>query len=379
MKKLIRVCLFLIISKLSFATCSGTFVNPITDVCWSCMFPIYISPLPVKWGYAGQKGKVVTEQKSIQDSYLHSLQVLPLGMCHCSGRGLVLLGVLMSWYEPYRSVDVTKNPFCLTGLGGLDLGAGLSDLLPSAGYGDEVHGMQTRSSFYQVHWYLDPILEMLEILDVGCTLGQTVSIDLLFLSEVDPAWNDDDISFIFSPEVVLFTSMPAQLACATDCISASLPYRPSPISFADNITYSRSDNDPANTSSASNPSKYLYWCGGCQGSLFPLDGNNIDAMHEVQTTILSAEKANMLIHRMGLEMSTTSITGMCRNIIPDMFMDKSEWKYSMTFPKPQGLSPGTCCNAFGETDSTWNSGASYPVKGENFNYLWYHERDCCYF
>lgn len=236
MKKLL-ISLLLITSSLSFADdkCSGSFVNPITDVCWSCMFPIYISPLPIKWGYAGQKGSVVTEKKSIQDSYLKGLQVLPLGLCHCPNHSVAFIGFLMSFYEPYRSVDVTKDPFCLVGLGGINLGAGLSDLLPSPGYGDEVHGMQTRSSFYQVHWYLDPILEMLEVLDVGCTMGANASIDLLFMSEVDPAWSDDDISFIFSPEVVLFTSMPAQLACATDCIAASLPYQAPKLQIADNI------------------------------------------------------------------------------------------------------------------------------------------------
>ncbi|MBY0378989.1 MAG: TraU family protein [Burkholderiales bacterium] len=51
----------------------------------------------------------------------------------------------------------------------------------------------------------------------------------------------------------------------------------------------------------------------------------------------------------------------------------------MAFPKPQAITSPSCCNAFGETDATWNSGASFPIVGENFNYLWYHERDCCYF
>lgn len=28
-------------------TCTGKFMNPITDVCWSCMFPISIGPVPI--------------------------------------------------------------------------------------------------------------------------------------------------------------------------------------------------------------------------------------------------------------------------------------------------------------------------------------------
>ena len=80
MKKLL-ISLLLITSNLSFADdkCSGSFVNPITDVCWSCMFPIYISPLPIKWGYAGQKGSVVTEKKSHYGVQPHPLQLQLFG------------------------------------------------------------------------------------------------------------------------------------------------------------------------------------------------------------------------------------------------------------------------------------------------------------
>ena len=32
------------------------------------MFPIYISPLPIRWDYAGQKGETVYDKKSIQEN-----------------------------------------------------------------------------------------------------------------------------------------------------------------------------------------------------------------------------------------------------------------------------------------------------------------------
>ena len=136
--------------------------------------------------------------------------------------------------------------------------------------------------------------------------------------------------------------------------------------------------DWLNPASAANPSKYLFWCGGCQGSLYPLDGNNSDSHYAVQSSVLSAEKLTGLVHRMGLEDKTTGTIGMCNNILPDMFMDKSEWKYSMGFPVPQTAYAPSCCNAFGETDSTWNSNASFPYTGEDFTYIMYHERDCCF-
>jgi conjugal transfer pilus assembly protein TraU len=379
------------------ATCAGKFINPITDVCWSCMFPMYISPLPVFWNIKQQKGQVVLDQPSIKahasaifspDGY-----ITPLGICGCPNR-LYMPGILMSFYEPYRSVDITKAPFCFVGLGGLDLGEGLSSLVPAPNGAQPNYDNQGHSSFMNMHWYLDPILAILEILDTGCTMGDTASIDIAFMSEIDPMWNDDDVSFIFAPDSVLYTSLPAQLACTVDCIATSIP-NVSPSSktqFINNVsipTYGASasgmDNpaNMANPASNLNPSKYLYWCAGCQGSIYPLDGNNANNIQQVQNAILSAVKANNMIHRLGLQMKTTGFYGMCANVIPDLQLDKAEWKYQMQYPLPQGLNPttavGTCCNAIGETDSTWNSGASFPITGEDFNFLWFHERDCCYF
>lgn len=391
MKKRILItisCLvFFISSSFADGKCSGKFFNPFTDVCWSCMFPIFVAPLPTKIGYSGQKGGIAPEKLSVQNSP----SLLPTGACLCPGH-LIPMGLLTSYQEPRRMVDVTKDPYCLVGLGGISLASGLDSIFPASGYGDETHGMQTRSSFYQMHWYAAPLLAILELFDdVGCTQGEVAEIDLAFMSEVDPAWNDDDVSFIFSPEEVLFSSLPAQLACTADCVGTSLPYSAPGEGIGDvklkfDPGYLKlgtpSDDKASNPSSRSNPSRSLFWCAGCQGGLYPLNGNNIDSHYEVQTTLLTAEKANVLVHRMGLEMTTSGVSGMCSNVIPDMMIDKSEWKYQMTFPLPSPLNPvgstsGACCNAFGETDSTWNSGASYPINGENFSYFWFHERDCC--
>lgn len=368
--------------------CSGSFINPITDVCWNCMFPIYISPMPIKWtgGRHGSKGGVAAENNSfMQLNGTGDGITLPTGICFCKSRSIFTPGILISFYEPTRSVDITKSPFCLVGLGGIDMGSSFSDILPSATFGEEVHGMQTRSSFYQMHWYANPILALLELLDIGC--GMDSSIDIMFFSELDPLWNDDELAFIFSPEAVLFTSLEAQLACSADCIATSMRYSGGDINvgiattdIVDNLSFRNIDNKISNTGSKNNPSKYLYWCAGCQGSLFPLNGHNIDAHYAVQTSILTACKANVLMHRMMLQTKTTGYHSMCNAFLPDIFLDKSEWKYSMLFPKRQTTSISSdCCNTFGETDIPWNSGASYPYKGENFHYLWYHQRDCCYY
>jgi conjugal transfer pilus assembly protein TraU len=288
------------------------------------------------------------------------------------------IGLMMSWYEPSRFVDVTRTPFCMVGLGGIDLSDGLSGILPAPGYGDEKHGMETQSSFYQVHWFMDPIMAILGIIDTACNVGTSKSMDLMFMSEVDPTWNDDTLSVIFSPEVVLFSSLPAQLACGVDCVGSSLPNADTDNKPIMPNPYFVRNTSPTNPASSANPSKYLFWCGGCQGALYPLNGNNSDSAYAVQSSILTTEKVNGLVHRMGLEDMTTGDFGMCNNLLPDMYMNKAEWKYSMSFPIPQTVNSPACCNAMGETDSTWNSNTSFPYTGEDFTYVMYHERDCCF-
>ncbi len=362
------------------STCHGRFINPITDICWSCLFPMFIGPIPVVWNIGNQKGATIIDVDNGIDYGVPMVKSgqLPAGTCTCSERGFIApIGLMMSWYEPSRFVDVTRAPFCMVGLGGIDLSGGLSGILPAPGYGDSKRAGETSSSFYQTHWFLDPIFAILGIIDAGCNVGASKSIDLMFMSEVDPTWNDDSLSIIFSPEVVLFSSIPAQLACGIDCVGASLPNTEPAAKVVWPAPYFSNTPSATNPASGSNPSKHLFWCGGCQGSLYPLDGNNVDNAYAVQSSILSAEKLNGLMHRMGLEDYTTGTWGMCNNLLPDMFLRKDEWKYSMGYPVPQTAYPA-CCNAFGETDANWNSGASFPYTGEDFTYIMYHERDCCF-
>lgn len=385
MKKLIPLLLAGIIGTAHAdpkSSCQGRFLNPVTDICWSCIFPMYIGPIPMVFNIGNQKGAtIIDDDKGILPGFpFVSSGKMPLGTCTCMDRAIIApVGLMMSWYEPARFVDVTRAPFCMVGLGGIDLSAGLADLLPAPGYGDEKHGGEVSSSFYQTHWFLDPVMAILGIIDTACNVGTSKSMDLLFMSEVDPTWNDDSLSIIFSPEVVLFSSLPAQLACGIDCVGSSLPNTNSDNQFMlpDPLYFVRHPS-ATNPASAANPSHFLFWCGGCQGSLYPLDGNNSDSAYAVQSSILSAEKLNGLVHRMGLEDMTTGTFGMCNNLLPDMFLNKVEWKYSMGFPISQTAYSPSCCNMLGETDASWNSGASFPYTGEDFTYVMYHERDCCF-
>jgi hypothetical protein len=135
-------------------------------------------------------------------------------ICFCSNPPRI--GVSIGFWEPVRLVDVTRTPFCMVGLGGIAIDPGI-EVPRGAQVG---HDSQTRNSFYQVHWYTNPILYWLEVLlDFPCL--EKGSLDLVYLTEVDPLWADDELTAILNPEAVLFANAPAKAACAADCVAST--------------------------------------------------------------------------------------------------------------------------------------------------------------
>jgi conjugal transfer pilus assembly protein TraU len=220
---LIRFLLLLTISLQPLqAKCVGRFVNPVTDICWKCLFPIKIAGFTIASGGADPAG-------------VNKL------LCTC-GKPIPRIGIPVSFWEPARLVDVTRTPYCLVNMGGISLAN-----TGTRGRGDieEDQNNVTKKSFYQVHWYTYPVIYWLELLiDFICL--ETISIDLAYVTELDPLWNDDEKNSILNPEALLFGNVIAQAACAADCIAAT----------------------------ASLPLDPLFWCGGCQGSLYPLHRNH---------------------------------------------------------------------------------------------------------
>ena len=120
--------------------CEGRFPNPITDICWSCVFPINFG--------AG----ALTLPLSLGQEDTPNPGGSPICMCGINP------GIKISFWEPVRHVDVVRKPFCMTSLGGIDMNPGFN----------APHGTQEKkdnsdtSSLYQVHWYIDPILILLQ-------------------------------------------------------------------------------------------------------------------------------------------------------------------------------------------------------------------------
>ncbi|STO91489.1 conjugal transfer pilus assembly protein TraU [Fluoribacter dumoffii] len=42
----------------------------------------------------------------------------------------------------------------------------------------------------------------------------------MYLSELDPTWNDSEFAFVLNPEATLFTTPPVRASCAADATKA---------------------------------------------------------------------------------------------------------------------------------------------------------------
>jgi len=93
-------------------------------------------------------------------------------------------------------IELTRLPYCSPLLGGMSL---------------------TDYTFYNFHYFAFPLLIILEVLNIAeCNADGFVDFDLMYLSELDPTWNDDELAFYTNPEVVLFANPLAQMACMAD-------------------------------------------------------------------------------------------------------------------------------------------------------------------
>ena len=81
-------------------------------------------------------------------------------------------------------------------------------------------GDGAKGSVWHAHYYMYPLLSWIGVLlDLGCLEGG--GLDIAWASELDPAWLDDELTFLLNPEAALFANLPAQAACAADCAASS--------------------------------------------------------------------------------------------------------------------------------------------------------------
>lgn len=320
---------FLILqANLSFAkTCTGRMINPITDICWECMFPITIGAIPIVQG---------TRADTINP---------PSPVCVCPGKiaGLPQVGMTIGLWEGIRLIDVTKAPFCFVNLGGVEIGAGLFGV--GSGKDPQSNG-DASSATWHAHMYYYPIGFILQtVLDLMCLAVSTF--DIGWITEIDPLWQDDQLTFIINPEAILFNNLITQAACAADCVASSV--------------YTALDP--------------LFWCSGCQGSMYPLNGRVQHHVNSLQSSLLTTSRVLYKMHRQLMLPITSGVEGMCQPI-PAPIIKKSQYRTQMINPIP---APDTFfgCQPLGKSSLIYEMGREFPIKGEDFGYMIWRKRNCC--
>ena len=336
MKKLLSILILLLASNSYAINCTGKIINPLTDICWNCMFPISLG------------GVKVSSDRSDTKNPKNPV-------CACMKKvGAVQVpvpGISLGFWEPVRLVDITNTPFCMVNLGGMELKMG-------KGYDkgtmerQEEEGSHRKNAFYHTHYYLYPLIYWLELLtDIGCM--EQGSFDLAYMSEFDPLYTDESLSVLMSGEVFLFSNFLAQASCVADCISANI-------------------KSPIDT---------MFWCAGCLGSMYPFTGYVDGASGGIQASSLLVVRILAKLHRLGLALETSTSSDkmngpLCKKSFK-LTIKKSQYNTQLLFPTTMN-SGNSSCIPLGKSDFIWGNAKEKPTSAGDFGYLIWRKKNCCF-
>ena len=306
------------------AACEGRFVNPITDICWRCMFPLSLGSTKVTGG-------------DLPDT---SNPGSPIQFCPMPPPVFQRIGLAIGYWEPMAMTDVARSPGCMVNLGGFTINLGKMGMGTAKKDEKQVNG-----AFYHVHWYKYPLTYWLNIItSLGCLQGG--DLDIGYLSEIDPTWGDSALTSILNPEAVIFANPIAQGACAADAIASAV-------------------NKPLDP---------LFWCAGSQGSMYPFNGWVSNESSPLQSSVLVSERMAFKLHRQGQIMESVGEDKKVCFEYPSPIIPKTRWRYQMVNMYPDVAQ----CHPFGRTVMRWETGRNPPNTKKNYGYLLWRKRNCVF-
>ncbi len=323
---LISLTAILLSPAVTEALCKGPGMNPATDVCWNCIFPIKIGGVTV---YPNTSGS--PDPPDAANS--------PACVCPAPPPIYYRYGIPISFWEPKALVETVKEPFCSPALGG-STGSSLGF---AAGAGsDHSQGSQTDIyTFAQVHYIKFPVWAVLQLL-TDLTCFQSGGFDVLFMSEVYPLWSNDTLAAIQNPDAALFANYLSQTACAADGAAANTWL----------------------------PLNALYWCMGSWGSAFPLTGH-ITEETDTQANAGLAARVNFLLSRLGMVQDCG--VNMC-GCVPTPVWVKTNYRFHVSKPVRDSI-----CHPIGRSSLVWGALKNPPYSGNNFLWVTFRKRVCCAF
>lgn len=296
----------------------------ITDVCWDCMFPIVI--LGTNMGGGTKPDGAATNAACI---------------CY-DNNDVPLVGVLTAMWEPSRLIEFQRLPGCISSLGGHRLpfdvtrmGHHTAQSAPSA----------SKGFFTHYHYLSFPLMFVLDMFSKGhCNPDGYMDIDLMYLSELDPTWNDDTLAFFTSPEASVVANPVAITSCTAD----------------------------ATSSIAGKPIDSMFWCAGTWGGIYPLSGHVTGGMGTMRATSLESVRVLAALSRRGLMWNTMGNDAMCGGEIATR-ITKSQYKFTTIAPVAETKK----AHMIGEPTFKWARNRLIPGVSEDPTYLLWRWNDCC--
>lgn len=298
----------------------------LTDTCWDCIYPVMIAGQPM-----------VTRGNPIPSD------AVTTPLCGCpDDLGVIRPGVTTSMWEPSNLIEFQRVPGCSSVLNGTMFN------FNRLHQGTHRRGEQKsqQATYMHYHYYSYPLLVMLDMYtNASCTGDGYMDLDLMYMSEVDPTWNNDELAFFTNPEAAAVANPVATAACAADAAAANIY----------------------------NPINSLFWCAGSWGTIYPLSGNQFSNSSLVKNTSLLKVKAIASLHRRGVARRTSGTEAMCEAKI-EMRFPKDMYKYTLLHPLPETARAHTT----GQSTFSWGEmNRTIPAIGEDLIYTIWRWKDCC--
>jgi len=253
-------------------------------------------------------------------------------------------GVGITFWEPLYVAEVQRKPGCYGSLGGKTLLGGYEMQEAEQQRNDLDDGNSTNMTRMQVHWFVYPVFELLELFKESSCMASS-GFALAYSTELDPTHQNDLWGAIYSPEGELFGTPVAQMACSVDAVASTVAF----------------------------PIDALFWCLGTAGSLYPMTGNSQDLNSNQTSNMALLGKFIAKMHRMTMLYATIGPQSICF-AWPSPFIIKSQYRINPIYPVRSAGRP----IYLGQSEFRWGlwPPSNYATR-ESTSYMIWQGQQCC--
>jgi len=317
------------------------------------------------------------------------------GACSCKDKGIPI-GVKFHYWEPIATLEVIRKPWSMP-----SFGIGGSKTTKQAGHFKKNHQGKTKS-FWQVHYVKYPVFAVLQLADL-VICGSLGSIDIGYMSEIDPTWNDGDLSLLMDFAALLTNNPIAQLACLPDALvnsAAAAANGSISVMQGSGITQKQAQQEVQRRAKSAQPgstsgsyqfgtkvqmyvpiTNWMFWCAGAWGPIIPASGHQ---NHVEDQTVSAALEAARALYKMqkyaelwgtdnewlvGAQNAHTSSDYCSTYPMPHQFLIKDKYRLNIAKPIAARATP------IGAVGPMWEIGKGFEKDGYVF-VVWRFKK-CC--